>query len=280
MAELYFGEHVVVPYMADWASPPTLKLEHRSQLSSASSGAESRGGEWHARRRRLRYLVTARNATDAGRIEETLRVAQEAKKAAIPYWAALRQGESVGDQNLLLNAAIPAAIGRGQVLWWLQLESGDYGTVQVLLASGRTLGIQAVPEGLGTGCYVAPLLLGSIESVAVTELHGSARSFRIEFIEAIGNASGIARSVSERIEVRVDPSGLWEDLAPERSAVGAMGCALTMSGSCTEIVVHGSVAERVTVTTAGEGAYLQIAIEQPFDKWISSVGVSLSGHYE
>jgi hypothetical protein len=245
MAELYFGEHVVVPYMADWASPPTLKLEHRSQLSSASSGAESRGGDWHARRRRVRYVVTAQTATEAGRIEETLRIAQEAKKAAIPYWAALRQVESASDQNLLLNAAIPAAIGRGQVLWWLQMESGDYGTVQVSLASGRGLEIQAVGEGRLDGyvrrCFSLDGIRRSLGNY--TARPGASGSSHRGHRNALAASPGMSR---ERIERSTDQSGLWVYSVPNAAPPERWTAPSRCPGSCSEIVVSGSTTERVS----------------------------------
>ncbi len=280
MAEAYIGEHVLVGHPADWASPPILRLEHRSEITSASSGGEGRATQWHARRRRLRYVVTGLDGRACGRIEETLRVAQEAKAAAVPYWHALRQVVGVAGPALHLSAAIPVALARAQVIWWHEPMTGETGTATVEAAQGTLLTLQEVPEDLVAGAVVAPILLGTIESIRVTELHGSARSYTIEFSEAIGSASGTARSVEESLVFGIGHDGGIENLSPERDAPEhPLAFGLALSGSYQAVVVGLTARELQSFGVGLSGTYAEIALLRPAAD-SGTLGLTLSGNYQ
>ena len=278
MAELSIGDYIVLPYPADWSTVPVLRLEHRSLLSSSDSGAESRGGQWHARRRRLRYRITATNGRDAGRIEETLRVAQEAKAAAVPYWPALRWVQSVSGSTITLSAASAVPLGSAAILWWHNQQSGETGIVTIASAVGKTVTLQQVPEGLVAGAVVAPLLIGVLTSVNVTEIHGGSRSYTIEFSENIGTASGTVRSVVEALVVGLAVDGLLEDLAPERTSLDQAAFGLDLWGAYEPVVVGGAAMEAAGMALLVSGVFEQIAVtDQLVDS--ATLGITLSGTY-
>jgi hypothetical protein len=214
-----------------------------------------------------------------GQIEETLRVAQEAKAAAVPYWHTMRHVVAVDGLTVTLSAPMGAVLGRASAVWWYHPDTDTIGTALVDFAQGAEIVLPAVPAGLTAGAWLAPVLLGVIESVGVQELNGAARSYTIDFHEDIGNAHGTTRTVREALGLGIGLDGLIENLSPERTAEdGPVVLGITVTGSYVAIVVARETGEAAALGISLSGGCEQIAFPRAVAD-AATLGITLSGTY-
>jgi hypothetical protein len=281
MGEIYIGNYVVVPHPADWSSSPALRFEQLTQVTEDNKGAESRGSIWHAKRRRLIYQLRGDDGRECGIIEETLRVAQEAKAAAVPYWPAMRWVDAIDSTTITFSAVIAVPLAAQHTLWWYHPDTASWGVITVVWSSGKMCGVESIPTGLEAGAMIAPVVFGVIESIEPGELNGAARIYRINFAENVGEASGTRRSCSDNPTMGLSCSGEYIEIIVERDPVSdspTMG--LSCSGEYIEIIVAiDPIAENPSVSLTCDGEYVQIVTEAGSFSDNPSMSLSCTGSY-
>ncbi|MFA5266089.1 MAG: hypothetical protein WC378_19885, partial [Opitutaceae bacterium] len=232
MAEIYYGNYVLLGYAANWKTRPKATLRMLTNSREANIGSELRGSSWAMYRRVQEWLVTGRDGEECGRIEETIRVAQVAKKAAAPYWLAARSVSSVNGNVITLDVAPDPAYAPGQIMWFGGLRSSAYGLAIVLGASGRELTLAAVPEGLSAGVQCAPVLLGILDGdPSVKEVHGASRSWTLALAQTMGDLAGQIRTEEESATMGISISGNLIDMTPVRASAAASVIGISISGN-------------------------------------------------
>jgi hypothetical protein len=243
MADLYLGSYVVIPYPANWRERPKLNYVLSTAIAEKTPGAEKRGVMYAKIRASIEWLVTGLDGEMSGRIEETLRIAQAAKKAAVPNWLSERSIVSISGNVLTLSAAPDPALEAGQTIWWGQYE-GAFGLATVRSVSGANVTLDSVPDGLAAGHHIAPLILGRVDDdPSVEEIDGAAREWTIKLVETSGNLSGATRTVEDALAVALEMAGMEfseivdDDEEQEDGGVASLG----FSGVMTQTVFDAGV---------------------------------------
>jgi hypothetical protein len=264
MAELYYGEHVLIPYPANWKTVPTLKLVHSSQVDETPRGEEGRASIWHAFRREQTYVISSLDGEQSGRMEETLRVALESKIVACPFWLAMRHIKSIAGPVCTLAHELALPVVAGQRLWWASEDRKNFGLVAVASGSGTSLTLSDLPDGFGAGGVIAPVLCGRINGKPnIKPTNGACRSYTITIRERGGSAI-LSRTVEDALTLSVGMSAInFTTMLTGENSVDNEVTALGFVGTMQRVVFIRS-SDELAGSSALEmaGMMIQIAFER------------------
>ena len=247
MSELYLGNYVVIGYPANWRTRPKLSYILLTSIAEDTPGAEKRGVMYAKIRASIEWLVSGFDAESSSCVEETLRVAQEAQKAAAPNWLSERTIKSI-DGNILTLSAVPdPAFETGQTIWWGKYM-GFYGLATVRSVSGTQVTLDSIPDDLaadfdpdshGAKYKIAPMILGRIDGdPSVKGIDGAAREWTIKLVETSGSLSGATRTVEDAVVAALNLTGkYWTEIQDDDETEDDSGTAgLGFSGTMQQIV--------------------------------------------
>ena len=281
MSELYLGSYVVIGYPANWETRPKLSYVLSTAIAETTPGAEKRGVMYAKIRASIEWLVSGFDAESSGRVEETLRVAQEAQKAAAPNWLSERTIKSISGNVLTLSAAPDPAFEVGQTIWWGQYD-GSYGLATVRSVSGANVTLDSIPDGLEAGYHVAPMILGRIDGdPSVKGLDGAAREWTIKLVETSGSLSGATRTVEDALAVALDMAGVcYSQIKDDDEDQDDSGAAsLSVSIAMAQTVFDSDTLAGIMSDSMTAGVALQIAMTQIahlIDTNLSSMSATLN----
>lgn len=280
MSELYYGEYVVIPYKANWRTVPQITLKSKTGVNSKPKGNEQRATEWAVVRREQKWLITGFDGEQCGKIEETLRVAQEDEMAACPYFLAMRKVASVDGTAIELDYAADLTYAAGWPLWWCSRDGTIYGVVNVLSATDETVTLVSKPDGLTTGCFIAPLLLGRVETAPeIKEINGAGREWTIRLTETGGdNMRSSWVEADEALTMELGLSGNLVTFIYTREVSEALEMEIGISGSLIEMVVGITASEAMSVDLGVSGAFATYAFNTDAAEAIA-VALGLSGSF-
>ncbi len=277
MSELYYGEYVVIPYKANWRTLPQVTLKSKTGVKSGPKGNEQRATEWAVLRREQKWLVSAYDGERCGKIEETLRVAQEEKMAACPYFLAMRKVASVDDSTIALDYPADLSYAAGWPLWWCSRDGTSFGVVNVLSTDGETVTLVSRPDGLTAGCFIAPLLLGRIETAPeVKEIDGSSREWTITLTETGGdNMRSSWVEADEALAMEIGLSGDLVTFIITRTQTEVLEMEIGLSGSLISMVVDLAASEALSVVLGVSGTFGIYVLNNPIsDELAFELGIS------
>jgi hypothetical protein len=260
--EIFLGNHVFLPYGANWKTRPKASLGSMTNSRETPVGGEVRATAWATLRRTQDWTVTGRDGEECGRIEETVRVALAARCAGAPYWLASRAIAAVNGNVITLDAAPDLPLAQGTILWFGGLGAAAYGLCTVASASGRSVTLVAAPAGIAAGMQCAPVLLGTLDSDPdVSEIHGAARSWTLRLTES-GDLHGLTRSGAEAMGLGLSIAAVRNGTILGRNANEFQVLALTISATRTTIVVGQATAEAMAMAISIAATRDEIAINQ------------------
>ncbi len=260
--EIYLGQHVILPYAANWKTRPKVTLGSLTNSREAPAGTEIRASAFATLRHTLDWTITGQDGEECGRIEETLRLALVEKRAGAPFWLAVRAIAAVAGNVITLDAEPDVEIATGTVLWFGGLCANAYGICTVASVSGCSVTLVAAPAGLVAGMQIAPVMLGTLEpDPDVSEVHGAARSWKLR-LKTSGDLHGLARSGSEAMGLGLTIGAVRNGTIIGRNADECQVLALTISATRTTIVVGAATEEAMAMALSIAASRNEIAINQ------------------
>lgn len=274
--EIYLGNHVFLPYGANWKTRPKVSLGSLTNSRETPVGGEVRATAWATLRRTLEWTITGRDGEECGRIEETVRAALAARCAGAPNWLAARSIASVAGNVITLDTEPDLPLAQGTVLWFGGLGSAAYGLCTVASAVGRSVTLVAAPAGITAGMQIAPLILGTLDSDPdVSEIHGAARSWALRLTES-GDLHGLSRAGSEAMGLGLSVSGSLKTFSPNGSVSDAAILGISISGGLVTVVVSGAVDDAATLGISLSGT-LAVVVVGTSATDAANLGITLSG---
>lgn len=256
--EQYYGEYILIPYPAQWKVRPKVFLSTKTASDETPLGERKAASEWHAVRRAQSWTIESMTIEQTDQIAETLRMAQQNKKAAAPYFLAMRTIVAI-DGNTITLAAEPDGDLYGSI-WWSGEDFGSAnGICQIESTDGAEITLIEMPEGMEVGGFVAPMILGVLSKVKEKEVCGATRRWTVTIESLAGDINGTLRDTDDALAMAMDISGHLHDKVLNRDESETMEMAVEVSGQLIDIVINTNVSDAMDVDLDIEGDLIQKA---------------------
>lgn len=281
MSETYLYNFLFLPFTANWQTLPTLTPSWSHETVMQAIGKETTTVVRYVVRSTQYWMITGLDATQCGRIEETLQMAMISKKVAAPIFM---KGQFVTavEGNILTITGNRCRHPRAQRLFWIS-SFDTFGFLTVTNFAGEKLTVENNAAMPPAGARLFPIIYGTIESINTREANGQARHWFVTLREASNELQIPFFEISDEISLNVTVTGEnWnqfvsaEDVgADELLSVGISG----FSGELrTDVIDGGTTNESSSASISMSGFMESMPLIEGEDT--TTLGVFLSGGME
>ncbi|HXG46252.1 MAG TPA: phage BR0599 family protein [Methylomirabilota bacterium] len=193
--------HVILPHLPDWSFPVEWSREWQTVVNGTVAGGEARASMRQRPLLRLKYTVSAFSHRESAILEDHLRAALLAQKAAVPYWGRGQKLAADVTSTTVTLEPTPYAPAPGDWLFFgdaLAGETDEWDVRQIVAVVGGAITLDSpVSRTYLAGQLCWPMLFGSVtaEQVPLVSSHHGRYTIRFEenvatSLTGVGGATG------------------------------------------------------------------------------------------
>lgn len=189
MTQLVNTKYVLLPFLADWSTPPAWQRDWETYISSSIAGNETRSGMRAQPRVTLVFSAKPTEIMDVATIEDFIRAGAKAGYVCVPF-----HGRAYTLQaDCTANAATLERDWNAALSGWIILfdDQENYEVQQVTAANGNIITLAGnVARTYRAGLFAWPLLFGKlIPGTATGIAPDGAENFRLTIKEETAAAT-------------------------------------------------------------------------------------------